>query len=451
MALALILTGCKDKKKGDSFEGFTINQGSKLTMIQGEQIRLSMTVQGTGDPVYSYESADPAKVEVDETGVVYAILLTESPVTITVTGKVVVNNETIEKTATIAITVVDPAESFEFRDLFWMQALETSPEEKYTVYQIRRRRNLPEDPADGADVVSHINRVEGDTNNLRNHFPTYDEWVYLYTNEEGHEIGLFQDSVWGIRTWIVSTDVFVDADEGSFKCASELGCIMEAWMPFQYDKYVYVLGSRDFVEDLTANDTIRPDGVDPRPMPGDFQIGTIDEEANVAWVDYMLFDGPEVTGEDIWGKYDAFLRPMYQFGDGEGGVIYYPFYAMGYPTAGRVELGQPVGEQAWLSVEQYEFKANVYENVAYYCLATQEYEDEETGEIYTGYVVPHEMSNTKEIIYSKVVEEGAPAKKAMSRYSADNMQPMPRKAFEAQRKVANTMGAIFRLSALRMK
>ena len=292
VAIALVLTGCdpKDNKKG-GFNGFTINQGAAITLVQGESVRLSMTVDGEGvSPEYTYESADPTKVSVDETGVVYALDMTTAPVAVTVTGSAAVNNEKVSYTQTINVSVTDFASSLKFSDFHLMKATEDWEEGKYAIYT--KRRNRAAEVTDGDDATVRTTRIEGNRDKLDSVFPKYNEWVHLYDtviDGENLQIGLFQDSVERYRAWILSSDCFFDAD-GAFQCASQ-GAVLETFFAFMQDsKYAYVLGEREFIDDMTALDSIRPDGVEAMPFPGYLQTGHFDADE---YVDFIKQDSYE--------------------------------------------------------------------------------------------------------------------------------------------------------------
>jgi len=448
VALALILTGCKEKN-APAFNGFTINQGSQMTMVQGASERLSMKIDGQNcTPVYTFESSDPSMVDVDSTGVVYAMAITESPVTITVTGTAVINNEKIVKTATIAISVIEFADGLVFNEFYLMQAQEDWEEGRYPIYQIRRNR--ASEVSDGDDATVRTERIEGNRNKVDSVFPAYNQWVHLYdtVNSQGQtvQMGLFMDSVTRYRAWILSTDCFFDS-EGAFQCASQ-GAVMSTFFAFVQDsKYAYVLGEREFVEDVTALDTIRPQGVDAMPMPGYFQTGHFDEDQYLDfWTRYMDEEEVSISDYNFWAMYDSKFQPVSVGYDQESGESYtYTLPVMGYPMPGGwINFESGAGE-AWLDAAAYDFEATMYDNpLVGYCLKleTKTGTDPETGEEieYLGYAEPLQMADSHVKTYQKGSVSSAP--------KASEARPISNKSLNVKMKVASTLGATFRMAVL---
>lgn len=449
VAIALVLTGCEKKNKKGGFNGFSINQGASITLVQGESVRLSMTVDGEGvSPEFTYESADPAKVSVDGTGVVYALDVTSAPVVVTVTGTAVVNNEQVSHTQTIAVSVTDFANSLKFHDFYLMQATEDWQSGKYAIYT--KRRNRAAEVTDGDDAMVRTTRLEGDKDNIRAIFPKYNEWVHLYdtvVDGETLQIGLFQDSVERYRAWILSSDCFFDAD-GYFQCASQ-GAVLETFFAFMQDsKYAYVLGEREFIDDLTALDSIRPDGVEAMPFPGYLQAGHFDEEPYLEFFTLLLSE-EEVSIDDyeFWNMYDSKIVPVQIDVDEEGTASTYTLPLMGYPTAGVIELASGTGD-AWLQTDNYTFDATIYGNpMLGYCLKLETKVDPETGEEYLGYAFDAEgnlqMSEHQTIRYTS----GAAAPKKVNHTpERERMGAVRNSALQVQMNVTKTLGAIFRMA-----
>ena len=444
VALALILTGCKDKN-AVSFNGFTINQGASLTLVQGASERLSFTVDGNGcTPQYTYESSDPVSVDVDSIGVIYALDVTESPVTITVTGTAVINNEKITHTASIQINVVEFAEGLVFNEFYLMKSTEPWEEGRYAIYTKRRNQALSN--PEGDDATVRKNKIEGNRNKLDSVFPGPTEWVHLYDTvaDDGTviQVGLFQDSVTAYRAWIISTECFFDS-EGAFQVASQ-GAIMETYFAFMQDsKYAYVLGEREFVEDLTALDTIRPAGVDPMPFPGYFQVGHFDASSYLDfWTANFNDEEPSLEDYSFWAMYDTKIKPAAIGTDEETGESFaYTLPVMGYPIAGGW-LNLESGDEAWLVTDMYNFQANMFSNpMVGYCLALETKVDPETGEEYLGYVTPYQMSESTVITYTKGNVSAAP--------KSNEARPIANKALNAKMNVARTLGATFRMAVLK--
>ena len=447
VAIVLVLTGCKKETEG-GFNGFTINQGATLTMVQGASVRLSMKVDGDVDPVYTFESADNAVVYVDEEGVLYAMQLTETPVRVTVTGTAYVNNEAIVKTATIDVTVIDFASGLSFNDFYLMQASEDWESGKYAIYMKRRNRSLEVTDGDDATVkTEEINNPDWTTDSV---FPTYTQWIHLYDTiieGETQRVGIFQDSITRYRAWILSSDCFFDS-EGSFTCAADQGAVIETFFAFMQDsKYAYVLGDREFVEDLTAFDTIRPAGVEAMPFPGYLQTGHFQEQNYLDfWNAYFNGEEPSMSDyEPFWAMYDTKLKSVYSGYDEEEGSYVGVLPVLGYPQVGGwVDLASGTGD-AWLEVDAYDFTATVYGNAMNYCIATTTTIDEETGEEIPVYVVPAEMAESSDIHYTKGQVSGVRSHAP----EMDNTRPMLNSALKVQMNVTSTMGAIFRMACLK--
>lgn len=449
VAIALVLTGCEKKNKKGGFNGFKINQGAAISLVQGESVRLSMTVDGEGvSPEYTYESADPTKVSVDETGVVYALDITTEPVVVTVTGSAAVNNEKVSHTQTIAISVTDFASSLKFHDFYLMQPSEDWESGKYAIYT--KRRNRAAEVTDGDDAMVRTTRLEGDKDNIRAIFPKYNEWVHLYdtvVDGETLQIGLFQDSVERYRAWILSSDCFFDAD-GYFQCASQ-GAVIATFFAFMQDsKYAYVLGEREFIDDLTALDSIRPDGVEAMPFPGYFQTGHFDSEPYLEFFTRLLNDEDvSIDDYEFWNMYDSKMVPVQIDVDEEGTTSTYTLPLMGYPTAGVIELNSGEGD-AWLQTDNYTFDATVYGNpMVGYCLKLETKIDPETGEEYLGYAVDGDgnlqMSEPQTIRYTS----GAAAPKKVNHTpERERMGAVRNSALQVQMNVTKTLGAIFRMA-----
>lgn len=454
VAVALILTGCTQDES--QFNGFTINQGSSKEMVQGSSERLSMKVDATEDvkPVYTFVSSDPTAVDVDSTGVVYAMTITEAPVTITVTGSAVINNEKIEHTATIQISVIEFAQGLVFNDFYLMKSTESWQEEKYAIY-IKRRNRAVEVP-DGDDALVRTTRLEGDRDNLTAVFPEYDQWVHLYDTvaEDGSaiQVGLFLDSVKPYRAWLLSSDCFFDSD-GAFQCASQ-GAVMEMFFAFMQDsKYAYVLGEREFIEDLTALDTIRPQGVEAMPFPGYLQTGHFDEDEYLEfWNEKMSGASPSISDFNFWAKYDTHIAPAGVDYDEEGAAYAYTLPLMGYPQAGGVinlASGEEYGSDAWLISDAYDFNATMYDNPTVgYCLKLETQVDPESGEEYLTYANPLQMADTKTVHYTKGTIENAPARVNRTPES-DNTRPITIKSMNVRMNVVNTLGATFRMAVMK--
>ncbi len=452
VAVALVLTGCKKDKKG-GFKGFTINQGASITLVQGESIRLSMTVDGNVSPEYTFVSADPTKVFVDETGVVAAYDITSAPVVVTVTASAAVNNEKVSYTQTIAVSVVDFASSLKFHDFYLMQPSEDWESGKYAIYT--KRRNRAAEVTDGDDATVRTTRIEGNRDKLDSVFPKYNEWVHLYdtvVDGETLQIGLFQDSVERYRAWILSSDCFFDAD-GYFQCASQ-GAVLETFFAFMQDsKYAYVLGEREFIEDVTALDSIRPDGVEAMPFPGYFQAGHLDEEQYLEFFTQLLTteegqEGPSIDDYTFWNMYDSKIVPVQVDVDEEGNASTYTLPLMGYPTAGVIELNSGTGD-AWLQTDNYTFDATVYGNpMVGYCLKLETKVDPETGEEYLGYAFDDQgnlmMSEAQTIRYSSGA--AAAPKKVNHTPEHERMGAVRNSALKVQMNVTKTLGAIFRMA-----
>lgn len=439
VAMALVLTGCKkDKDNKAGFDGFTINQGTSLQMAVNSTVRLSMAVQGNATPDFTYQSANDSLVYVDETGVLYAIAETESPVEITVTGTAVVNNEKVTHQAKINVTVVDFASSLVFNEFIYQRI-----EEKYAIYRIRSLST------NGDDVARKDNRLEGDRNDVRATLPEYNQWVHLYdtvmkdpsTGEsKKYEKGLFLDSVQVLTAICMSTDLYFDND-GNFQCP-EQGGIFWITDAFMYDsKYWYCLGDREIVDDVTANDTILADGKDPMPYPGYVQAGHFNEENYIAYYTPLLLQDAEEpdTTLKFWDKYDSYMIPVVTFVDKQGESHIGMLDLLGYPVisknpevfSGFVIDQDESGENMFLSA--YDFWAVTYGDIYNYCF---KYDPE------TEYLVdPLELVEPKDVHYVKAAPAQAAARK--NGIEKSNFRPVPKAAVTMKMKVNNTMGAIF--------
>jgi len=451
VAIALVLTGCKKNKT--EFNGFTINQGASMTLVQGESVRLSMSVQGQNvSPSYTFQSSDPLKVDVDSTGVVLGIDLTESPVYVTVTGTAVIDNNPITYTQVINVTVIDFAESLVFSEFQLMQPSEDWEKGKYVIYM--KRRNRASEVPDGDDATVRKTKIEGNRYKVDSIFPAYNEWVHLYdTVIEGSnlQIGLFADSVTRYRAWFLSQNCFFDS-EGAFQTTSQ-GAILETFFAFVQDsKYAYVLGDREFIDDLTALDTIRPTGVEAMPYPGYFQTGHFDEEQYLEFFTAVFNEeDPEMDDYTFWAPYDSKLKPVGLADDGEGGTYAYTLPFMGYPKAGGyINLASGTSDDVWLMADQYAFDALVHENpMIGYCLKLETKEDPETGEQYVGYANPLQMSDSTTVHYVKTAVSSAPIMKVNHTPERETMGAVRNSVIKTQMKINNTLGAIFRMAAMK--
>lgn len=458
VAVALVLTGCKKKVE---FNGFTINQGSTLQMVQGESVRLSMTADAKEcTPVYTFECADATVLSVDgETGEIYAVQLTETPVAVTVTGTAVIDNEKVIHTQVINITVVDFAKSLTFGGFTLMMTPDDEPwyESEYYVYM--KRRNRADEIPDGSDALDHTKEIKGNPAKIDSVFPKYNEWVHLYdTTIQGEKlkIGLFLDSVSSYRAWIFSSDCFFDAD-GKFQCAASQGAVIETFFAFTHDrKYSFVLGDREFVDDITALDTIHPDSVENKPFPGYFQAGHFDAETYVQfWTDYYSTpegeEGPSMSDYPFFDMYDSKILPVKVGVMEDGSSATYTLPLMGYPTKGKIVLDSPDdASNFWLYTFDYEFDATVYANpMVGYCLKLATYVDEETGEEYTSYASPLQMSEATNITYKNGSVSATAIKPSSRTPENDNVRPVLTSALKVQLNVANTLGAIFRMTLRR--
>jgi len=453
-AIALILTACdKDKKGGESFDGFTINQGAAMTMSEGasERLSLNVTSSSTVTPTFTYESSDPSKVDVDEDGVVYAYSATESPVTITVTGTAAVSNEKVTHTATIKVTVTEFAAGLEFHDLYWMQAAEDWQDVKHVIIRIRYHRGYDDQKMHDYDLDTLADMQIGDPANPKAVLPQdYEHWVFLKDtiNSKGEKVkkGVFMDSVRTVRSWLLSTHCYFGE---SFECADQ-GAVLEYTDCYMFDKtYSYCLGDREFVDDVTALDTIRPAGVLPMPYPGVVQIGHFDADQYLAFFDAALINKEQVEYSDyaVWEKYDGMMKPVaaaYDEETGEAGVSMY--FMMGYPTEGAFYMSSD-DNTGWFAATWYDFKAMTYGNAfSSYCLKLTTSVDEETGEENTVFVYPLEMADSKVINYTGGSLEESP-RRTMARRERVEM-PVSTKALNVKNNVINTIGATFRMAVL---
>ena len=442
VALALVLTGCKKDKDNDKknvgFNGFTINQGTSLQMAVNSTVRLSMAVQGDATPDFTYQSANDSLVYVDETGVLYAIAETESPVEITVTGTAVVNNEKVTHQAKINVTVVDFASSLVFNEFIYQRITET-----YAIYRIRSLST------NGDDVERAKNRVEGDRNDVRAILPKYNEWVHLYdtvmkdpsTGEsKTYQRGLFMDSVQVLDAICMSTDLYFDND-GNFQCP-EQGSIFWVTDAFMFDNtYWYCLGDREIVDDVTANDTILADGKDPMPYPGYIQAGHFNEDNYIEYYT-QAFAGAEEpdTTLKFWDKYDSYMTPVVNQVDPQGEIKTYILDLLGYPVSSKnpeVFSGFVIDEDENrdMFLSAYDFWAVTYGEVYDFCFKY----DEQTQDL----VDPLELVEPKDVHYVKATAQAAAARVNGNHIEKSNFRPVPKAAVTVKMKVNNTMGATF--------
>lgn len=415
-----------------------INGSSKIEMTVGTTAQLSVAtnIEKNQGVVFTYTSSDENVVSVDGKGTLLAIALTTSPVTITV--KATKDEKSLE--ATVQVEVIELAQSLKFNELYLMQSTADWEEQQYVVYQIRSYRGV-ELPDAGDAQLTRVDTHVGDTVGAKagEFFPAAGEWIYLYDKTvegETYQIGLFADSVRTYRTWVLSEDVFV-ADE-SFTCADQ-GAVMEFILAWQYDsKYSYVLGDRDFVEDMTATNTIRPAGVEARPMPGYMQIGHFNETEYLDFFTRALND-EEVSMDDyeFFARYDACIKAVF-YDEEQEGISVFPMY--GYPTAGWVYLDQSTTE-SWLALSSYEFEATMYSEPGWYALQTEIFEED--GQMYKQFVTPLQMADSKTYTY---VKNASNAPRRAPRHSAnvnpcDNLRPMANSAMNAQMNITKALGA----------
>lgn len=448
---------CKDKNKengknsGNEINGITINQGSEISMVQGSNLRLSIKTDPADlkNVAYTYSSADPSHVEVDENGIIYANMITESPVQVTVTATL--NGKSVS--ASISVTVTSLVDALVFDELILMKSTKEWQEQTYAIYEIRRYSTQLDagSEADMSHVVTQESDTAGDAKYNRDYIPADGKYTFLYTKENSETgkldtIGVFKDSVETMRAWIISEDCIFTQDGFS---VIDNGAVFEFTLCFlSKNNIAYVLGEHDIVDNVTEHDKIRPAGVSPMPMPSTIQAAEFDSESYIDFFTRLMADEEvSLSDYDFFRKYDAFIMPAYQVEDEESGESYgttMPLF--GYPVAGGAfELDQPSrsGGVNWLSASAYAFEAWMYDNPTFgYCFKIIEVEDPETGEKGMTYDLDEDgnlqMSEPRLVNFTKGISQQAPRHNAVN--PVDNAKPM---SMRAVRLMQNVNSAIY--------
>lgn len=429
----------KDDKKngGKELNGITINQGSAIEMVQGSERRLSMKTdpEGLSGVTYTYSSENPSYVDVDENGIIYANQVTPSPVVVTVNATA--NGKTVS--AKIAVTVKSLVDALVFDEVVLMQTVDGKEwqEQSYAIYEIRRYSHDLDGglTADMSHKVTQESDTAGEAKYNNAYIPEAGKYSFLYTkeNEETGKldtVGVFMDSVHTMRAWLMSEDCIFTQEGFS---VIDNGAVFEFVLCYlTKNRTAYVLGDHEIVEDATARDKIRPDGVEARPMPSTIQAGHFNE---VEYLDFFtrLLKGEEVSMKnyDFFSKYDAYIMPAFMAVDEATGEEYATTLPLfGYPVAGgAIEFDAPTSDAGvnWLVAPIYAFSAQMYDNPFLgYCLKITEFEDPETGEKGMTYDVDEEgnlqMSEPRLVNFSKGIAQQAPRHNAVN--PVDNAKPM---------------------------
>lgn len=440
----------KDDKKngGKELNGITINQGSSIEMVQGSQRRLSMKTdpEGLTGVAYTYSSENPLCVEVDENGIIYANMVTSNPVTVTVNATA--NGKTVS--ATIAVTVKSLVDALVFDEVVLMQKTDDWQEQDYAIYEIRRYNKGLDGglTADMSHVVTQPEDTAGEAKYNSDYIPEAGKYSFLYTkeNEETGKldtVGVFMDSVHTMRAWLMSEDCIFTQEGFS---VIDNGAVFEFVLCYMAkNNTAYVLGDHEIVEDATAYDKIRPQGVEARPMPSTIQAGHFNADEYIDFFTSLLNkEEVDISDFDFFSKYDAQILPVRMVEDettGEETPSINPLY--GYPLAGgAIEFDQPTTKTGvnWLVAPAYAFSAQMYDNPFMYCLKVTEVEDPETGEMVVVFDMNEgraQMAESQLINFTKGTPQQAPRHNAVN--PVDNAKPMSLNGVKLMQNVNNAI------------
>lgn len=149
-----------------------------------------------------------------------------------------------------------------FDEIYMMTPTDEMPTNRYVQYHLRRYRGV--EVPKGKDAT--LTKVIDDSKR----FPEDGTWLYRYSEGED-EYGVFKDSVIETRFWLLSTNAYFDG-ENEFAVKSSFAPIIEFSATYIFDsEYFYTLGNWEIMNDRKLGDTIRKEGVEPRPMPNIIQ------------------------------------------------------------------------------------------------------------------------------------------------------------------------------------
>lgn len=390
-AVAVLATACPpqpepgpDGPDGPQSGEFTINNPSPISMTTNAQTTISLN--GARVSEVTFESSDVNVVTVDNKGTLTSFDK-EGDAVITVTRK----KDNLQKTVNVEVR------SFLNKLHFNTIVVLGSSAPDYMMYRIRANYGgfRPDGFANpGIKDDYSAEYAEDPASVVGQVFPEQGHWTYLYstTNSQGTEIewGIFHDSIAPAFFCLLSDEVIFINGVGFNVTEAEgamLQCPFKCWKDPVAD-YVFWGGEYYFIDDLTAIDSIRPEGVEAVAGPEYLQGGHFNAE-NYLEVFTQALNAEE--GDEIdWSAYpyfntdDAVLYWMLPRDDEDNP---YAMWDMGYPLNSAsdtkcIYLGNK--PQGGMTAQSYDIDFKILDNYMYYGLDVEFNEQGEgrfTGEM----------------------------------------------------------------------